>query len=93
MIQGMEAAGDLLALDSEAEAGLTPNQQAFLRAAREWLKRASLVDVEPSASHEPRPKRLGGSMYLGTLWIVLRPITGPRVVSGPRAPMRASNWP
>jgi hypothetical protein len=49
---------ELLALGSEAEAGLTLDQQAFLQAAREWLKRASLVDFEPSASHEPRPKRV-----------------------------------
>ncbi len=86
MIQGMKPAGKLLALGSEAEAGLTLDQQAFLQAAREWLKRASLVDVEPSASHEPRPKRLGGSTYPGVLWIVLKPIHQPLRGERPKGP-------
>lgn len=86
MIQGMKPAGELLALGSEAEARLTLDQQAFLQAAREWLKRASLVDFEPSASHEPRPKRLGGSTYPGVLWIVLKPIHQPARGMRPRGP-------
>jgi hypothetical protein len=86
MIQGMKFAGELLALGSEAEAGLTLDQQAFLLAAREWLKRASLVDVESSASHEPRPKGLGGSTYPGVLWIVLRPIHRPAHRGRPKGP-------
>jgi hypothetical protein len=93
---GMKSAGELLALGSEAEAGLTLDQQAFLQAAREWLKRASLADVEASASHEPRRKRLGGSTYPGVLWIVLKPIHQAARGERPRGPHESvqlgMNW-
>jgi hypothetical protein len=63
---------DVLALDSEAEASLTKDQRAFLAAAREWLGRGVLPEVETSASHEPRHDR-SGFRYPGVLWVVLRP--------------------
>jgi hypothetical protein len=73
----MERAQDILSLGFEAEARLTPDQGAFLRAAREWLKRVSLADVEASASHEPRHTTWGTFRDPGVVWIVLRPTPPP----------------